>query len=65
MTLLFNITQFLATFRGATLLSLLYSKTGVNRSIYHFSLVLALKHRLWVFLRMDLTSTHNLCFEQN
>ena len=40
---------------------LLYSKTGVYRSIIIF-LIFARKHRLWVLVRAVLTNTHSLCF---
>ena len=44
--------------------TLLYSKTGVYRSIHYF-LIFALKHRLWVLeAEAVLTCTNNLCFEQ-
>ena len=29
-----------------------------------FFLIFALKHRLWILFRTNLTCTHNLCFEQ-
>ena len=40
---------------------LLYSKTGVYRSIIIF-LIFARKHRLWVLVRAVLTNTHSLYF---
>ena len=43
---------------------LLYSQTGVYRGI-HFSLIFALKHRLWVLVsEAVLTCTHDLYFKQ-
>ena len=45
---------------------LLYSKTGVWRGRHYF-LSFALKHILWVLVRIEavLTCTNNICFEQN
>ena len=45
---------------------LLYNKTGVYMGLHYF-LIFALKHILWVLVRINeavLTCTHNICFEQ-